>query len=458
MRRITLARSRKAGGIAAAAVLSLGMLTALAPAAPSAATTQYWPSIFLNHYTGIKVGEKLKVTGEDFPPKITVAVRQCNQGVLDSAAGVFTKKTCDLGNTTIVKTSSKGTFTSTFTVKVKEIDGLPATTISTHSRVLFGLFDKWGWQSDSTSKTASFLTSTPTETWLNPQTVKLTGLLIPRFARSSADYAAECNENVLSGDTKACGRLARVGVGSASTVTGKLSLVMGNVGDGTCGTGSADEVCYIELVNVTAKGVITPITTEAIDFYEATATAHVVTVTGGGTLSASAATTTLADGKVSITCSASGSTPGSTASATVRTGTTRAKAPHPIGIAYDLAFSNCASPLGPVTITPVDEPYPVNANSATSSGATATTISDIDVNVAMTGCSFTVTGSAPGDYSNSTRTLALTPTPKPAGLTKAQLSVSNVGGCVGLVKNGDHPTYTSSYKVSPATLSIKSAA
>jgi hypothetical protein len=84
------------------------------------------------------------------------------------------------------------------------------------------------------------------------------------------------------------------------------------------------------------------------------------------------------------------------------------------------------------------------------------TISEIDVNVAMHGCSFTVTGSAPGYYSNSTRTLTMTPKPKPKPVTSAELSVSNVSGCFGLVKNGDHPPYTSSYKLSPATLSIKS--
>jgi hypothetical protein len=456
MRRITLARSRKVSGIAAAVVLSLGMLTTLAPAAPAAAATQYWPSIFLNHYTGIRVGETLKVTGEGFKPNTTVTLYQCNEGVLYAPAGVFTKKTCDLQNTPKAHVGSKGTFTATFTVKVKKIDGQVANTVSTHTRILGGLYDSWGWQNSSASKTAPFLTSTLTEPWLNPQTVKLTGLLIPRAAPGSVDYAQECNDNVLSGDTKACGKPVRVTLLSGGRAEGELSVVMGEVGDGTCGTGSADEVCYIALTNVPRKGAITPVATEAIDFYEAAAT-HVVTVAGGGTLSASAASTTLTDGNVSVTCSAKGSTPASTAQATIRNGTTSAKAPHPIGIAADLTFSNCSGPLGKVTITPAGEPYPVNANSATSSGATAATISEIDVNVSMTGCSFTVTGSAPGDYSNSTRTLALTPNPNPGGLTKAELSVSNVSGCAGLVKNGNHPAYTSNYKLSPATLTIKSA-
>jgi hypothetical protein len=453
MKWTTIARSGMVSGIAVAVLVSLGAVTALAPATPSSsAARQYFPSIFLNHYTGIKVGEKLKIRGTGFPPHITVTLYQCNQGVLDAPSGVFTKKTCDLRNTPRIRTNSKGTFATTFTVKVKEIDGLPAEDCAEHH----GHGDDWDWSSDSFSATAPFLTSSPTETWLNPQTVKLTGLLIPAVASGSEDFAAECNDNVLSGDIKACGSPVPVTVGKGGKATGKLPVAMGDVGDGTCGTGSADEVCYIVLANVTSKGVITPVAAEAIDFYEAAGTTHIVAVAGGGTLSASATKTILTDNKVSITCSAKGKTPASTASVTIGNGTTRAKAPHPIGIAADLAFSNCTGPLGKVTVTVAGEPYPVNANSATSSGATAATISDIDATISMTDCSFTVTGSAPGDYSNSTHTLALTPKPKPKGLTKAQLSVSEVKGCLGLVKKGDHSTYTSSYKVKPATLSIKS--
>ncbi len=450
MERIASARLSKASGFAAAVLLSLGTLTALAPATPSAAAVHYWPSIFLNHYTGVKVGEKLKVTGTGFPPNITVTLYQCNQGMLDSPAGVFTKKTCDLANTPTTKTSGKGTIATTFTVKKKDIGGQAATEVSAHS----GHRSNWSWVKYSNSATAPFLTSNPTEPWLNPQTVKLTGLLIPAVAAGSADYAAECNDNVLTGDTKACGSLVHVAVGVKGQATGKLSLVMGNVGDGTCGTGSADEVCYIVLVNLTSTEVATPIAIEAIDFYEQAATAHIVTVAGGGTLAASAPKTVLTNGKLTVTCSAKGATPASAASVTIANGTTSAKAPHPMGIAAGVAFSNCSSPVGAVTVTAADQPYPVNANSATSSSATAVTLSDVDVNVSMTHCTFTVTGSAAGDYSNKTHVLTMTPSPKPNGLTKALLSVSNVTGCLGLLKNGDHPTLTSGYKLTPATLSI----
>lgn len=454
MDRMIAARFRNVSRFAAAALLSLGAVAALVPATPSAAAdTRYRPSIFLNHYTGVKVGEKLKVTGTGFPPHITVTLFQCNQGMLDSPTGVFTKKTCDLAYKPTTKTSGKGTIATTITIKVKTIGGQPVTDVSAHS----GRRSNWSWIKYSTSNTAALLNSDPTETWRSPQAVQITGLLIPAVASGTADVAVECNSNVLSGDVKACGSPARVTVGSGGKATGKLSVVMGAVGDGTCGTGTADEVCYLLLVNLTSTGAITPIAIEAVDFYELAATAPIVTVTGGGTLSASAASTTLTDGKLAVTCSTSGATPASTASVTVSNGTTSAKAPHPIGIAADLAFSDCSSSLGPVTITAADQPYPVNANSATGSGATAATLSGVDVEVAMKGCKFTITGSAAGDYSNKTHLLAITPAPSPKGSTKAQLSVSNIGGCTGLVKNGDHPTLTATYKFRPATLSISSA-
>ena len=68
----------------------------------------------------------------------------------------------------------------------------------------------------------------------------------------------------------------------------------------------------------------------------------------------------------------------------------------------------------------------------------------------MTGCSFNVTGSAPGYYTNGSHTLTLTPKLPNKALNKAQLTISGVSGCAGLVSNGDHPTYTSTYTLSRA--------
>ena len=70
----------------------------------------------------------------------------------------------------------------------------------------------------------------------------------------------------------------------------------------------------------------------------------------------------------------------------------------------------------------------------------------------MTGCSFKVTGSAPGFYTNSTHKLSLTPKLPNTPLNKGRLTVSGVNGCAGLVNNGDHPSYTSTYTVSRAVV------
>jgi hypothetical protein len=68
----------------------------------------------------------------------------------------------------------------------------------------------------------------------------------------------------------------------------------------------------------------------------------------------------------------------------------------------------------------------------------------------MAGCSFTVTGSAPGFYTNGTHKLTLTPKLPITPLNTARLTVGNVNGCAGLVSNGDHPSYKSTYTLSRA--------
>jgi len=72
---------------------------------------------------------------------------------------------------------------------------------------------------------------------------------------------------VLGGDPCACGQSVPVTVGSTGKATGSLSVVTDTVGDGTCGIGQSDLNCYIVLSNVRG-GTATPITAEAIDFYE----------------------------------------------------------------------------------------------------------------------------------------------------------------------------------------------
>jgi hypothetical protein len=187
------------------------------------------------------------------------------------------------------------------------------------------------------------------------------------------------------------------------------------------------------------------------------ATTLTVKVSGGGTYTAKAAKTVLTDGHVSVTCSAKGSTPGSQASGTIASATHKGASPVNVGPASKLVFNNCTGPLGKVTTKIESLPYKVNVDSKTTSkGDTDGLITGVKVAVKMVGCAFTVTGSAPGYYANSKHTLNMTSKlPTKAG-SSAKLTVSGVNGCEGLVKNGDHPTYVSTYTLS-RKITIKSS-
>jgi hypothetical protein len=178
----------------------------------------------------------------------------------------------------------------------------------------------------------------------------------------------------------------------------------------------------------------------------ATSATLTVKVTNGGTYTASSSKTVLTDNGVSVTCSSS------KASGTIPTKTYRnATTPVTVGTSAKLSFSGCTGPLGAVTVKVNALPYKVRVDSkTTSTGKTDGMVSGANTSVSMTGCSFKVTGSAPGFYTNSTHTLTLTPTLPTKPLNTARLTVSNVNGCAGLVSNGDHPTYKSTYKVSRA--------
>ena len=171
-----------------------------------------------------------------------------------------------------------------------------------------------------------------------------------------------------------------------------------------------------------------------------------VKVTNGGTYTASATSTVLTDNGVSVTCT------GSTASGSIPTKTyTSATVPVKVGTTAKLAFTGCTGPLGAVTVTVNRLPYSVNVDSKTNTkGQTDGFIGGVNTKVSMTGCSFNVTGSAPGFYTNSTHKLTLTPALPTKPLKTAQLTISGVNGCAGLVNNGDHPTYKSTYTVSRA--------
>lgn len=172
------------------------------------------------------------------------------------------------------------------------------------------------------------------------------------------------------------------------------------------------------------------------------ATSLSVKVSGGGSYKATAGKTVLTDNGVSVTCKSSKGT------GTIKNGTKKGKAPVALGTVKGLSFTSCSSILGAVTNTVHGKPV-LNADSKTNrKGQTAALITGVNVSVSLTGCSFTVKGSAPGYYTNKTHTLTMTPKSPVKGAVKGQLTVSGVNGCSAVVKNGDHPTYKASYKVS----------
>jgi hypothetical protein len=162
-------------------------------------------------------------------------------------------------------------------------------------------------------------------------------------------------------------------------------------------------------------------------------------VTGGGSIKATSTKTELSDNGVSVKCKKS------TASGSIRNGTHSGKAPLKVGSATKLSFTSCSGPLGPVHTTVESKPYAISVLSKTKSGKTDGIIGPVKVKVSMTDCSFTVTGFSPGYYDNANHELVVTPVKG----VKQDLTVSGVksGTCGGLVNNGDHPTYKSTYKV-----------
>jgi hypothetical protein len=216
----------------------------------------FWPSLKVSPNNGVENGETLKVTGAGFPANTKVTLNQCNQGMLDAPEGVINSSTCVLSNTTTAKTTSTGTLKGSIVV-----DTTVAGYIYIEGHCSFG----WGWINFNINKSA-LITSNPSEPWLNPQTAKLKGSDIPQPAPGTSDVALECNPNFASADPASCdtSTAAPVTVSSTGALKGKISLVMGTVGDGTCGTGTSDEVCYLVLANSSG----TVITSTAFDFYE----------------------------------------------------------------------------------------------------------------------------------------------------------------------------------------------
>ncbi len=178
-------------------------------------------------------------------------------------------------------------------------------------------------------------------------------------------------------------------------------------------------------------------------------------VTGGGSITATTGTkgkTVLTDNGISVTCIPKGSTPASEAKGSITNGTHKGAEPVAVGSTTKLTFNNCSGILG-IVKNKVESEGKISVDSKTNSaGDTAGVIGPVTVAVSMKDCAFTVTGFAPGYYSNKTHELVVTPNlPKGLkGLFKAQLTISGVpsGECSGVIKDGQHPTFVSTYTVS----------
>jgi hypothetical protein len=178
------------------------------------------------------------------------------------------------------------------------------------------------------------------------------------------------------------------------------------------------------------------------------------TVTGGGSITATAKSTVLTDGPAKVTCSTKGKTAASVATGSGKSGTYKGASPLKVGTTTKLTFNNCTGPLGSVSTKPMSYPYLIKVDSKTTSkGITDGIIGPVKVGVSMTGCSFTVTGTAPGYFDNANHTLVVT-NKVTGALNKAQLTISGVSGCAGIVKNGQHPTYVGTYSINKK-ISIK---
>lgn len=174
----------------------------------------------------------------------------------------------------------------------------------------------------------------------------------------------------------------------------------------------------------------------------AVTTAPEIDASPGGSITATAGTTTLKDtntGSV-LTCTSSSAS-----------GTINKEADPIVGTISALSFSNCTGPLG-LTFTVATSGFPwkltaTGFNSAT--GVTTGKISGIHAHLSGPSCSADVAGTTATTggtvkvtYTNSSGVLQVSP-------TGGTLHIWNVSGCSGLINSGDASQFTGSYTVSP---------
>jgi hypothetical protein len=175
------------------------------------------------------------------------------------------------------------------------------------------------------------------------------------------------------------------------------------------------------------------------------ATALTITVSGGGHVTGTSPSAIFATKRVHLTCTSS------KVSGSIPNGTTTGGSPVKIGTLGSFSVSGCGP--GVVRVTASKLPYALQADSATDgAGQTDVRIPGVRIAWSTTGCSFTVSGSAPGYFTSSTHNLALTPTLPVKPLERSQLTIGGVTGCAGLLRNGDHATYQATYTIGRLTI------
>src|SRR5260370_26377196 len=129
------------------------------------------------------------------------------------------------------------------------------------------------------------------------------------------------------------------------------------------------------------------------------ATTLKVKVSSGGSYTAKASKTVLKDGAVSVTCTSTSTTPASTTSGKVPTGTHTGTSPVKVGTAAKLAFNNCSGPLSVVHTKVENLPYAITVDSKTNAkGQTDGIIIAATVSATYTACSLIVTSSVPDSH------------------------------------------------------------
>lgn len=170
------------------------------------------------------------------------------------------------------------------------------------------------------------------------------------------------------------------------------------------------------------------------------------TVRPGGSFTATAGSTTLADTRtgVALTCASS------TAAGSLKSGTGLSGSR--LGSVASITFTSCTGPAGiTFTVTSSHLPWHLNAVSFNSStGVTTGTISGIHAMLSGSTCTATVDGTSPTKnngkvavtYTNSTGVLKVL-------TTGGNLHIYRVSGCFGLIASGDPAAFSGSYTVSP---------